>query len=448
MDRFRIAIVDDEPVVCREVKRCLSKEPYAIETFGDGESALRRMEDYCFDLVLCDLNLPGLNGLDVLKFVRKRHPQSEVILITAYSSVDTAIDAIRSGAFHYVTKPIKFAELRVLVKRALDKVHLVREKDALKQALFSQKRPAEIIGNSKSMLEVFQLIDKVGPLDCNVLIHGESGTGKEMVAQALHQRSPRRDNPFVSFNCGGFSEELITNELFGHEKGAYTGANEMKIGLLEAANKGTIFLDEISEMPLTMQVKLLRFVEERFLLRVGGIKQIPVDVRLVAASNQDLKTLAKSGSFREDLFYRLNVVVINLPPLRTRPEDIPLLIRHFLAKYSRTFGKEVIRVSSEVLDILTHYPFPGNVRELENIIERAVALSDETEICADDLPSDLRELSISTIDTQSWVSLDEKEKQYIQEVLAKTNYRKNLAADILGLPRTSFWRKLKRYGLE
>jgi len=448
MDRFRIAIIDDEPVVCREVKRCLSKEPYAIETFPDGESAIRRLEDYAFDLVLCDLHLPGLNGLDVLKFVRKRYPQSEVILITAYSSVDTAIDAIRAGAFHYVTKPIKFAELRVLVKRALDKVHLVREKDALKQALFSQKRPAEIIGNSKSMFEVFQLIDKVGPLDCNVLIHGESGTGKEMVAQALHQRSPRRENPFVSFNCGGFSEELIANELFGHEKGAFTGANETKIGLLEAANKGTIFLDEISEMPMSMQVKLLRFVEERFLLRVGGIKQIPVDVRLVAASNQELKTLVKSGSFREDLFYRLNVVLINLPPLRTRPEDIPLLIRHFLTKYSGSFGKEVTRVSSEVLDILSHYPFPGNVRELENIIERAVALSDEKEISADDLPSDLRELSISTIDAQSWVSLEEKEKQYIQEVLAKTNYRKNLAADILGLPRTSFWRKLKRYGLE
>ncbi len=448
MDRFRIAIIDDEPVVCREVKRCLSKEPYAIETFSDGESALRRLEEASFDLVLCDLNLPGINGLDVLKFVRKRSPQSEVILITAYSSVDTAIEAIRAGAFHYVTKPIKFAELRVLVKRALDKVLLVREKEALKKALFSGKRPAEIIGNSKSMFEVFQLVDKVGPLDCNVLIHGESGTGKEMVAQALHQRSPRRNNPFVSFNCGGFSEELITNELFGHEKGAFTGANETKIGLLEAADKGTIFLDEISEMPLSMQVKLLRFVEERFLLRVGGIKRIPVDIRLVAASNQDLKAQVKAATFREDLFYRLNVVLITLPPLRTRPEDIPLLIRHFLAKYSRSFGKEVTRVSTEVLDILTHYPFPGNVRELENIIERAVALSDDTEIGAADLPEEIRELSISTINTRSWVSLEEKEKQYIQEVLAKTNYRKNLAADILGLPRTSFWRKLKRFGLE
>ncbi|MDR3632134.1 MAG: sigma-54 dependent transcriptional regulator [Desulfocapsaceae bacterium] len=447
MDRFRIAIVDDEPLVCREVKRCLSKEPYIIETFPNGESVIKRMEEFQFDLVLCDLNLPGVNGLDVLKFVRKHYPQSEIILITAYSSVDTAIDAIRAGAFHYVTKPVRFAELRVLVKRALDKVLLVREKEALKEALFSQKRPAEIISNSKIMFEVFQLIDKVGPLDCNVLIYGESGTGKEMVAQALHQRSSRRNQSFVSFNCGGFSEELITNELFGHEKGAFTGANETKVGLLEAANKGTIFLDEISEMPASMQVKLLRFVEERFLLRVGGIRQIPVDVRLIAASNQDLKGLVKAGSFREDLFYRLNVVLINLPPLRTRPEDIPLLIRHFLTKYSRAFGKEVKHVSTEVLDILTHYPFPGNVRELENIIERAVALSDDSEISAGDLPSDLQELSISTIDPQSWLSLEEKEKLYIQEVLAKTNHRKNIAADILGLPRTSLWRKMKRYGL-
>jgi transcriptional regulator with PAS, ATPase and Fis domain len=326
-------------------------------------------------------------------------------------------------------------------------VTLVREKEALKEALFSQKRPAEIVGNSKAMLEVFGLIDKVAPLDCNVLILGESGTGKEMVARALHQRSARREQPFVCFNCGGFTEELITNELFGHEKGAFTGATETKIGLLEAAHKGTIFLDEISEMPLSMQVKLLRFVEERSLLRVGGVKPLPVNVRLIAASNQELKDLVHAGSFREDLYYRLNVVRITLPPLRTRPEDIPLLIRHFLAKYKRAFGKDVQRMSTDALEILAHYPFPGNVRELENIIERAVALADETELTARDLPSDLRELLISSLDRQTWLTLEEMEKQYIKEVLIKTNYRKNLAADILGLPRTSLWRKMKRYGL-
>ncbi len=325
---------------------------YDLEVFLDGESALQRFEQIDFDLVLCDLRLPGMSGLEVLKTIRKQHPLCEVILITAYSSVESAIEAIRSRAFHYVTKPIKMAEIRLLVDRALDKVVLVREKEALKEALFSQNRPAEMIGNSKAMHELYRLIDKVAPLDCNVLIQGESGTGKEMVACALHQRSRRKSQPFVSFNCGGFTEELITNELFGHEKGAFTGAAETKIGLLEAAHRGTIFLDEIGEMPLSMQVKILRFVEDRSLLRVGGIKPLPVDVRLIAASNRDYKEMINRRAFREDLYYRLNVVFISLPPLRARKDDIPLLIRHFLSKYSRAFGKEISGVSTEVLDIL------------------------------------------------------------------------------------------------
>jgi two-component system, NtrC family, response regulator AtoC len=281
-----------------------------------------------------------------------------------------------------------------------------------------------------------------------VLIQGESGTGKEMVARALHRRSERKEGPFVSFNCGGFTEELITNELFGHEKGAFTGANETKVGLLEAAHNGTIFLDEISEMPTTMQVKLLRFVEERVLLRVGGVKPIPVDVRLIAASNQELKEMVKKRTFREDLFYRLNVVAITLPPLRTRRDDIPLLVRHFLAKYGRAFNKEISGVSSDVMRILSRYPFPGNVRELENIVERAVALSEETELSVSDLPSDLRELSISSLEKNRRLSLEEMEKAYIQEVLIETDYKKGAAAEILGIPRTTLWRKMKRFGLE
>jgi two-component system, NtrC family, response regulator AtoC len=449
MDRFRIAVIDDEPIIGREIKRGLSKEPhYEVETFLDGESALQRLEQAGFDLLLCDLRLPAMNGLEVLQAARRRLSHCEVILITAHGSVDSAIEAIRAGAFHYVTKPVKMADLRLLVKRALEKVTLVREKEALKEALFSQNRPAEIIGNSKAMLNVFRLIEKVAPLDSNVLIQGESGTGKEMIARALHQRSGRRQQPYVSFNCGGFTEELITNELFGHERGAFTGATETKIGLLEAAHRGTIFLDEIGEMPASMQVKLLRFVEERTLLRVGGVKPLPIDVRLIAASNQDLKEMVKAHAFREDLYYRLNVVVIPLPPLRARPDDIPLLIRNFLEKYSRAFGKELKGVSSEVLDTLSCYPFPGNVRELENIIERAVALSDEPEISARDLPSDLRELSMRSIEAAPSLTLEEMERRYIQEVLIKTNYHKSLAAEILGLPRTTLWRKMKQHGLE
>jgi len=447
MDRFKIAVIDDEPIVCREIKRGLSREGYDVETFADAESGLTAFEREAFDLVLCDLRLPGLGGQDVLKHIRTHYPHTEVILITGYGSVDSAIEAIRAGAFHYVAKPVKMAEIRLLVKRALDKVALVREKEALKEALFAKDRPAEIVGRSKAINEVFRLIEKVAPLDCTVLIQGESGTGKEMVARALHRRSPRNQGPFVSFNCGGFTEELITNELFGHEKGAFTGANETKIGLLEAAHTGTIFLDEISEMPTTMQVKLLRFVEERVLLRVGGVRPLPVDVRLLAASNQDLADMVKRRAFREDLFYRLNVVAITLPPLRTRRDDIPLLVRHFLGKYSRAFAKEIKGVSSQVMEILSRYPFPGNVRELENIIERAIALSEETELSVRDLPSDLRELSISSLEKDHWLSLQEKEREYIQEVLIQTDYNKNLAAEILGLPRTTLWRKMKRFGL-
>ena len=448
MDRFKIAVIDDEPIVCREIKRGLSRESYAVEAFADAESGLKAMQQDPFDLVLCDLRLPGMGGLDVLKHIRTHHPLTEVILITGFGTVDSAIEAIRAGAFHYVAKPVKMAEIRLLVKRALEKVALVREKEALKEALFSRDRPADIVGHSRVMTEVFRLIEKVAPLDCNVLIQGESGTGKEMVARALHRRSPRNQKPFVSFNCGGFTEELISNELFGHEKGAFTGANETKIGLLEAAHTGTIFLDEIGEMPSTMQVKLLRFVEERVLLRVGGVKPLPVDVRLLAASNQDLADMVKRRTFREDLFYRLNVVAITLPPLRARREDIPLLVRHFLCKYSRAFAKEVKGVSPQVIQILSTYPFPGNVRELENIVERAVALSEETELSVRDLPSDLQELSIKSLEKNHWLSLEEKEKEYIQEVLVKTDYKKHLAADILGVPRTTLWRKMRRFGLE
>jgi len=445
---FKIAVIDDEPIVCREIQRGLSKEGYTVQGFTDAEEGLKAFERVPFDLLLCDLRLPGTGGLEVLKQVRTKHPQTEVIIITGYGTVDSAIEAIRSGAFHYVTKPLKMAEIRLLVKRALEKVALVREKEALKEALFSGNRPAEMVGKSKVMNEVFRLVEKVAPLDCTVLIQGESGTGKEMVARAIHRRSPRNQGAFVSFNCGGFTEELISNELFGHEKGAFTGAHETKIGLLEAAQDGTIFLDEISEMPTTMQVKLLRFVEERVVLRVGGVKPISVDVRLLAASNQGLGDMVKRRAFREDLFYRLNVVAITLPPLRNRRDDIPLLVQHFLDKYKRAFAKEVTEVSPQVLEILSRYPFPGNVRELENIIERAVALSEDAELSVGDLPSDLQELSIRSLEKDHWLSLEEKERAYIQEVLVKTGDKKHLAAEILGVPRTTLWRKMKRFGLE
>jgi two-component system response regulator AtoC len=443
----RVAVVDDEPITRREVRRGLVKDNYIVEVFGDGKSVLKRSRSDPFDLVLCDLRLPDLDGLQILRKIKKDHPSTEVIIITAYSAVETAIEAIREGAFHYVTKPIKMAELRSLVSRSLEKVHLVKEKEALKMALFSKTRDRDLIGHSQPILGVRRLIRKVANLNCNVLIQGESGTGKEIVARSLHLQSMRRDKPFVSFNCGGFTQELIANELFGHEKGAFTGAVDTKVGLLESSDKGTIFLDEIGEMPASMQVKLLRFVQERTVLRVGGIRPIPVDVRLVAASNQDLKTLVRDKKFREDLYFRLNVVLISLPPLRGRAEDIPILINHFLEHYRTLFDKDISSLDAEAMEILLRYPFPGNVRELENIIERTVALTDGPVIHPRDLPNDLQQLSISSLDNWELASLEEKEKEYIHQVLVLTDFKKGLAAEILKVPRTTLWRKMKRFGL-
>ena len=447
-EHFRIAVIDDEPIACREIRRGLASDLYDILTFGTGEAALEEMAREPFDLVLCDLRLPAMSGFDVLKAIRSGASETEVIVITGYGSVDTAIEAIQAGAFHFVTKPVKMGELKSLVTRALEKIKLSREKEILKRSLFYHSRQQYLIGHSPAIQEVLALVKKVCSLNCNVLIHGESGTGKELVARALHFLGSRKESPFMAFNCGGFSEDLIANELFGHEKGAYTGAAETRIGLLESANKGTLFLDEIGVMPMSMQVKLLRFLQERTMIRVGGTKQIPLDVRIIAAGNQDLKKAVEKNQLREDLFYRLNVVQITLPPLRDRKEDIPLLIQHFLKKYNQQFGKSVTRIDPELEEILSQYPFPGNVRELENIVERAVALTDRDIMTPRDLPGDLLSLSIGSLKPEEWPSLEEHVNNYIRKVLIKTNYNRLETARILNMTRTTLWRKLKELSLE
>ena len=447
--RIKVAIIDDEAIACREIKNGLSRRTdYEIETFLDGESALKRMGDIVFDLVLCDLKLPGMDGIEVLNTVKKRSPETQVIVMTAYGTVDTAIQAIQSGAFHFIVKPVKMEELTSLAKRALETTFLVKETKALKKILSSQSGQQYLIGHSPAMQDVMAMIKRVCSLNCNVLIQGESGTGKELTARALHFLGIRREEPFIAFSCGGFTDDLIANELFGHEKGAFTGAVETKIGLLESADKGTIFLDEVNLMPLNMQTKLLRFVQERSLIRVGGTKTIPVDVRLIAAGNRDLKKEVELKTFREDLYYRLKVILIDLPPLRGRKEDIPLLIQHFLERYNRQFKKQVTGIDRQALEILRGYPFPGNVRELENIVERAVALSDRSVITKKDLPADLLELSFARTDNDDDLrSLEEIEKEYIQNVLVKTDYHKGRASEILKIPRTTLWRKMKQFDL-
>jgi two-component system, NtrC family, response regulator AtoC len=445
--RARVAVVDDEAITAREIKRHFSEAPCHVDVFADGETFIQKNRTEPFDVILCDLRLPGINGLDVLNQVKQANPNCEVIIMTGYGAVETAIAAIKKGAFHYITKPFKTAELKSLVFRALEKVALVKEKESLKKALFPDQPFIDLVGSSKAISEVKKLIRKVAPLNCNILIQGESGTGKEIVARILHEQSPRNNGPFVSFNCGGFTEDLIANELFGHEKGAFTGAVDTRIGLIESSHEGTIFLDEIGEMPATMQVKLLRFVQERKLNRVGGIRPVTVDTRLIAATNQDLKELVAVKKFREDLYYRLNVVLITLPPLRMRKEDIPLLIRHFLSRYNMGFCKAIKGVDNEALRIFTHYPFPGNVRELQNIIERTVALCDDHIIHPKDLPPDLQRLDIDSVEEDQPLSLEEKEKEHIQQVLRQTNFQRARTAEILKIPRTTLWRKMKRYKL-
>lgn len=443
----RIAIVDDEITVCRTLSRALSKDGFEVETFTSGEPFLERMKTAPFGIVFADLMLPDINGMELLSEIKKINEYTEVIIITGYSSIDTAIEAIKEGAYHYAPKPLKLNEIKLLAKNAFEKLDICLENKKLREVLHGEDKFKSIVGSSLAIQKVFSMIRKVSPLNCNVLLQGASGTGKELVAREIHQMSLRKECSFVSFNCGGFTDELINSELFGYEKGAFTGATATRIGLLESADGGTVFLDEIGEMPLAMQVKILHVIQEKRIMRVGGVRPIDLDIRIIAASNKDLKREVGLGNFREDLFFRLNVVTIYLPQLVERKDDITLLIKHFIKKYSLAFHKPVTGINQQALEILVSYTFPGNVRELENIIERAVALTDYDQIRPSDLPSDLQQLEFDSIESGKLMSLDELEKKFIGKVLERSDYNKGLTAKILNIPRTTLWRKMKKYGL-
>ncbi len=444
---MRVAVVDDELTLCNRLKRTLSNEMLDVEVFLNASQFLRAHESHPFQIVFLDLRLPDADGLEVLTHLKPACEDLEVIMITGYGSIDTAIGAIKMGAYHYLTKPFRLEEVRLLARGAKEKIELKKENRRLKGSIAPHDVFKDFIGSSKAMQEVFDTIRKVAPINCNVLIQGETGTGKELAARSIHLLSPRRGRPFVSFNCGGFTEELIANELFGHEKGAYTGATATKIGLLESADGGTVFLDEIGEMPPSMQVKLLRVIQDKNILRVGGTKPVQLDIRIIAASNRDLREAICEGSFRNDLYYRLNVVSLSLPRLTERKDDIPLLISHFISKYNKSFGKNTRKVSDKALETLMHYDYPGNVRELENIIQRAVALAEGEVIRTRDLPSDLQRLEFKSMEGEGLLSLEEVEREYIEKVLKKTGFNKSLASKILNLPRTTLWRKMRKYGL-
>ncbi len=442
---MNIAVVDDEVIVQKRLQTALEKDGHSVKTYGSGEEFLRDLDLGDFALVFLDVVLPGLNGMEVLQQVKSRLPETAVILITGHASIDAAIGAIKQGAFHYVAKPLKLEEIRNLTRRALEHQRLVTENRQLKARLEPLDGWGEMIGVSPKMKEVFHIIRKVAPLDCHVIVQGESGTGKELVARRIHQESARSAKPFVAFNCGGFTEELIASELFGYERGAFTGAIATKIGILETAHRGTVFMDEIGDMPLSMQGKLLRVIQENQITRVGGNRPIQLDLRFIAATNKDLKQAVTKGRFREDLFFRLNVVQITVPSLMERLEDIPLLIQYFLNLFSHRFAKRIVGLDKAALAVLRSYTYPGNVRELQNIIERAVALAERDKLTLADLPPDLQDFAPTA--NGRWQTLEEQEREYIQKVLEYTNHQVGQSARILALPRTTLWRKMKKYGL-
>ncbi len=450
MDRPRILVVDDEVIAKENLEHILKKEGYEVVSVDSGTRALAELEKREFDLVLTDLKMKHVDGMQVLERTKSAYPDVEVIVITGYATVSSAVEAMQKGAYHYLAKPYNIEEVRILVKKALEKRKLKREITELRRLIETQKGTLPLLGKSHKMLELKKTIEQIAPTDCNVLILGETGTGKELVAKLIHQLSPRADKRFLAINCGAFSEELLSNELFGHEKEAFTGAKGVKKGLLEAAQGGTILLDEIGDMPLSMQVKLLRVIQEKKLIRVGGTEEIPVDIRVLAATNKDLKKEVGKGKFRQDLYYRLNVISLYLPPLVERKDDIPLLANHFLKKFCEIQGKNVERISDEVIETLMHYEFPGNVRELENIIERAVAIAQGPVIELSHLPIDLQQHPhlIRRHRRREFLTLEENEREYIEWVLKQTKGNKTRAAEILGIDRVSLWRKLKRYRLK
>jgi DNA-binding NtrC family response regulator len=459
MSTHSILIVDDEIQNREYLAEILTGEGYAVSIASNGMEAITRLSQDQYQVVLTDLQMPELDGLGVIQYLVDNKLNTIGIIYTGFGSVKTAVDAMRLGAFDYITKPFKAEEIKVVVKKALDHLALQEENIYLKQQLKARYKFENIVGTSEKMEKVFSLIDKVACTDSTVLILGESGTGKELVARALHYNSPRAANPFVPVNCGAIPEELLESELFGHEKGAFTGAFRMRIGRFELASGGSIFLDEISEMSPNLQVKLLRVIQEREFERVGGIKSIRADVRIIAATNKILEDEVAEGRFREDLYYRLNVIPLHLPPLRERTEDIPLLIKHFLEKYTNGKSPKKAEFNKKAIVALMRYRWPGNVRELENLVERMVVLCDGPQIDAGDLPDrvlsgalpasslvphiDLPETGIDLSTT-----VNEFERSIIVQALNKSNWVKNRAAKLLHVNRTTLVEKIKKQKLQ
>jgi len=454
---IRILVVDDELSMREFLAILLKREGYLVDQADCAEKALEFLDATSYDLVISDVKMPGLDGIALLGRIKERSPDTAVLMMTAFSTAEQAVEAMKLGAYDYLAKPFKVEEVKVLVRNALEKRDLKRENQRLRREVQERFSFSGLIGKSKKMRELYSLIERVAPSIANVLILGESGTGKELVARAIHYNSPRKDKPFVAVNCGAIPETLMESELFGHKKGSFTGAISDRAGLFEQAGGGTLFLDEIGEVPLQLQAKLLRVLQEKEFRRVGGVADQKADVRIVAASNRNLEEQVKEGSFREDLFYRLNVVQLQMPPLRERVEDIPLLVEHFYRKFVQTpLNGEII--TPGVLKILLSYPFPGNVRELENLVERCVVLGGGT-IAEENLPPQLRgsqrpvtvpmvdfEIPEEGMDLEGY--LDGIEKRILLQALERCGGVKKKAAELLGLTFRSFRYRLAKFGMD
>ena len=436
-----ILVVDDERAIQDSIAWCLRADGHDVRTAPDGEKAMQIMAGQDFDVVISDIIMPGVSGLELLRKARTLHPRTLVVLITAYATVETAVEALREGASDYVLKPFKFDDLRFRVQRLLEHRTASQESALFRRAMESAAPDGSLLGESAAMLAVRTQVARTGPAVSNVLITGESGTGKELVARAIHAASPRRRQPFVPINCGAIPEALLESQLFGHLKGAFTSAVQASCGLFVAADRGTVFLDEIGEMPLHLQVKLLRVIEEKQVWAVGSTKPVQVDIRIIASTNRDLAKEVEAGRFRCDLFYRLNVVHIALPLLREHREDIPLLADHFIREFNLKLGRRVAGMDPEALRALTAYPWKGNVRELEHVIESAMILSDGEVLTVRDLPRGFLDGPTPQGDSLREVSR-QSERQHIMAVLAQTRFDKRKAARILGISLASLYRKL------